>query len=389
MKKMYVIMFLALFSTAKLCIAGQIIFRAHLPDSTPLSDTVYIAGNFNEWNAAGTAMKRTGDIAAAEIDLGKLNKVEYKYTRGSWATVEKAADGTEINNRKIDSSKSRIVYDTIQNWADKVKGAKPMEHSLTGNIKYVNDFYSPQLKNKRTLIIYLPPEYDKDTAVRYPVLYMHDGQNIFDKATSFAGNEWRADETAEQLIKSKRIVPLIIVGIYNNDKRMDEYTPWPDEKYKGGSGAAYADFVVNTVKPYIDSHFRTLPGAENTAMIGSSLGGLISLYIGFKYPQVFSKIGAMSTSVWWAKSEIINYVLNQRRGPSKIYMDIGTNETSESQESSGIYLAEARKLKNTLITKGYIPGEKFQYFEDAGALHSEVFWAKRFARPLLFFFGGK
>src|SRR5438270_7130098 len=151
-------------------------------------------------------------------------------------------------------------------------------------------FRSQFLEPERALIVYVPPEYERNTHQRYPVLYMHDGQNLFDSATAFGGNEWRLDDTAEELIERGAIEPVIIVGIYNTgEQRIHEYTPTVDAKLGGGKADLYGKMIVNEVKPFIEKTYRTLPGGENTAMGGSSLGGLVTLHLGIKYPNVFGK----------------------------------------------------------------------------------------------------
>ena len=147
-------------------------------------------------------------------------------------------------------------------------------------------------------MVYLPPGYVEDTGRTYPVLYMHDGQNLFDPATAFGGNEWRLDDTAEELIERGAIEPLIIVGIYNTgEQRIHEYTPTTDPKLGGGKADLYGKMLVEEVKPFIEKTYRTLPGPENTGMGGSSLGGLVTLHLGIQYPQVFGKLAVLSPSV--------------------------------------------------------------------------------------------
>ncbi|HJZ83033.1 MAG TPA: alpha/beta hydrolase-fold protein, partial [Pyrinomonadaceae bacterium] len=160
------------------------------------------------------------------------------------------------------------------------------EHTLTGDVRLHHNFHSNVLNNDRDVIVYLPPGYEADKQKRYPVFYMHDGQNIFDGATSYIpGQEWRVDEVAQSLIAASRIEPLIIVGIYNAGReRVNEYTPAQDAKYKaGGKADLYGRFLVEEVKPFIDRTYRTMPDSKHTGLGGSSLGGLISLYLGLKY----------------------------------------------------------------------------------------------------------
>jgi predicted alpha/beta superfamily hydrolase len=238
------------------------------------------------------------------------------------------------------------------------------------------NFHSKLLDNTRRIWVWLPPSYRKDTDARYPVLYMHDGQNVFDDATSFAG-EWRSDETAATLIESKRIVPIIIVAIENNAQRMDEYT-------HTRSGGRYARFLLDELKPFIDKTYRTRSGREHTALAGSSLGGLISLYIASKYPDRVGMAGVISPALWWDERRLLADVAKDtawtRR--ARIWLDVGTKEGADAER----YLRHTRELAGLLRTAGMQEGQDFVYREIADAPHNEAAWAARFDRVLDFFF---
>ena len=209
-------------------------------------------------------------------------------------------------------------------------GPAQQPHTLTGDVRLHKDFHSQILSNNRDLIVYLPPGYDSGSKRRYPVLYFHDGQNLFDGATSYIpGQEWRLDETAQGLIAARKIEPLIIVGLYNTGKdRVEEYTPVQDPKYKvGGKADLYGRMLVEEVKPFIDRTYRTLKDAKHTGLGGSSLGGLVSLYLGLKYPNVFGRLAVVSPSVFWGDKFIVHYVEALRGKPAeRIWLDIGTKE---------------------------------------------------------------
>ena len=188
--------------------------------------------------------------------------------------------------------------------------AAQQPHTLTGDIRLHKTFHSKILNNDRDVIVYLPPGYKANKTKHYSVFYMHDGQNLFDGATSYIpGQEWRVDETAQTLILAGKIEPLIIVGIYNTGKdRVNEYTAAEDAKYKaGGKADLYGRFLIEELKPFIDTTYRTRPDAKHTGLGGSSLGGLVSLYLGLKYPNVFSRIAVVSPAVWWADNQIVHY----------------------------------------------------------------------------------
>ncbi|MFZ0062188.1 MAG: alpha/beta hydrolase-fold protein [Pyrinomonadaceae bacterium] len=253
-------------------------------------------------------------------------------------------------------------------------------HSLTGDIRVHKKFHSQFLTIDRDVLVYLPPGYESAKRSRYPVIYFHDGQNLFDGATSFiAGKEWRVDETAQALIAAGKIEPLIIVGVYNTGtERINEYTPAADSKYKqGGKADSYGRMLVEELKPFIDRTYRTRRGAKDTGLGGSSLGGLVSLYLGLKYPHVFGRVAVVSPSVWFANQQIIGFVAALPKKPRvRIWMDIGTRE-GRNQEEAQQTVKGARLLYETLVKKGWQPGRDLSYLEAEGAQHDEAAWAQR------------
>src|SRR5689334_21298070 len=186
-------------------------------------------------------------------------------------------------------------------------------------------FASQFLPDPRDIVVYLPPRYDEEAERRYPVLYLHDGQNVFERNTAFGGVEWQVDDTAEQLIAAGEIEPLIVVGIYNTGRhRIDEYTPTRDGEKGGGKGALYGRMLVEEIKPFIDREYRTLPDAADTGLGGSSLGGLITLYLGLEYPEIFGKLAVLSPSVWWDNRAILDLIMQTNPKPRlKIWLDMG------------------------------------------------------------------
>lgn len=259
---------------------------------------------------------------------------------------------------------------------------------VAGTVKVIPRLYSSQLDNWRDILIYLPPGY-QSTGLYYPVVYMHDGQNLFDVTTSYSG-EWFVDETLEQL--SHEGLEAIVVGIpHTGDERMDEYGPFVNVLGQGGKGEAYLSFIINTLKPLIDSRFRTLADRAHTTIMGSSMGGLISLYAGFRYPEVFSRIGAMSPSLWFAGGAIFSYIQDMPFVESRIYLDIGTLEGGSSQVNK--FLRNNSKRRNTgnafrmqqlLIAKGYRMGYDLMFVEEEGGIHHETSWARRLPAALHF-----
>jgi predicted alpha/beta superfamily hydrolase len=265
-------------------------------------------------------------------------------------------------------------------------------HHVSGSLVVAEKVESPQLHNERDIIVYLPPSYGQGDD-RYPVLYMQDGQNLFDPATSFAG-EWNVDETLEGLARQEGL-EAIVVGVPNmGASRVDEYSPFVDRSHGGGQGNQYVAFIANTLKPLIDHQFRTLPQRRKTGIMGSSMGGLISLYAFFRREDVFGFAGVMSPSLWFAKGSIYSYVENASYLPGRIYLDAGTREMGGSRVNlrkrvqSRNYYAGVRRLKRMLVSKGYRPVRDILHVEEKWANHNEAAWARRLPDALRFFIRG-
>ena len=243
-----------------------------------------------------------------------------------------------------------------------------------GKVTIIDGIESPQLKNKRALRIYLPPSYQENLRKRYPVLYMHDGQNLFDAKTAAYGTEWSIDETVNRLIATGKMSEVIVVGIDNTPERISEYTPCCDPKYGGGRLDAYRNFIVDTVKPYIDRGYRTLPGREHTAIMGSSLGGIASVLIAQREPGVFSKAGGVSSSFWWNKQALTQ---SPPRVPVKFYLDAGTADDG---------LADTERMRDAMLSAGYTADVDLYFHAADGGTHNEKSWAARVEKPLTWFF---
>ena len=250
-----------------------------------------------------------------------------------------------------------------------------------GRIERIAGFESKVLGNQRQITVFLPGGYDERAEQRYPVLYMQDGQNLFDADRAYVpGNHWRMQEAADLGISERTVSPLIIVGIdHAGPGRIDEYTPVPDRKHDGGGRAAdYARFLIEELKPAIDARYRTIPDAEHTGVGGSSLGGLVSLYLVLNHPEVFGRAAVMSPSVWWGDRAILGDV-DGFEGPAPImWLDIGGREGMEA-------LRDARTLRDRINAKGW-NDERFHFFEDRRGDHSERAWARRARQALEFLF---
>ncbi|OGS05550.1 MAG: hypothetical protein A3I76_00800 [Elusimicrobia bacterium RIFCSPLOWO2_02_FULL_61_11] len=260
---------------------------------------------------------------------------------------------------------------------------------LPGIMKFHRGFYSRILKNRRTLLVCLPFTYKAEKARRYPVIYMHDGQNVFDSATSYSGVEWGAYETAAALAKEEPPLEAIIVGIYNKGKeRISEYAPDRDAVRGGGKGREYSEFLVKEVKPFIDGKYRTLGGREETAVAGSSLGGLISLFLILEYPEVFSKAGVLSPSLHWAGHTLLPLAKQKANpGKMKIWLSMGTEEGGRSRKSKNLSesVLDSRKLRDILLAKGFRKNKNLIYYEEKGGRHNEAYWAKLLPDVFRFF----
>jgi predicted alpha/beta superfamily hydrolase len=256
--------------------------------------------------------------------------------------------------------------------AEPVPGPTPAapEHTITGDVRSHTGFHSRYLAVDHDIVVWLPPGYEEDAQRRFPVLYLQDGQNLFDDATSFAG-EWHVDETAQALVTAGEIEPLIIVGISNAGAyRLEEYTPTRDMARKaGGRADAYGRMMVEELKPFIDHTYRTHRDAAHTGLGGSSLGGLVSMYLGLKYSGVFWRLAIFSPSVWWDNRFIIRRVRALSfKPPLRIWLSMGTAEGPEGVDA-------ARRLRDALVHKGWRAERDLSYHEIEGAPHSESAWA--------------
>ena len=261
------------------------------------------------------------------------------------------------------------------------------KHTLTGNIQQHPQFESRILRNRRDVQVYLPPGYRRARLRRYPVLYLHDGQNVFDAATSFAGVEWGADEAAQGLTRKRLIEPVIIVAVANTgDNRIHEYAPSrgvidtsaPRNKRSRGLLRKYGRFLRDELKPFIDRQYRTRPEAEFTGLGGSSLGGLATLTLGLWYPQTFNRLAVMSPSIWWDNCVIYRILQKaEEKPPLRIWLDTGTHEPGWER---------ARELRDRLVEHGWRLDDDLQYTEAEGAGHSEGAWAARFEAVLRFLY---
>jgi predicted alpha/beta superfamily hydrolase len=246
------------------------------------------------------------------------------------------------------------------------------------------DFHSRFLTDDRNVILYLPPGYDNEPHRHYPVMYMHDGQNLFDPETSFVrGRTWEIREHADRLTLAGEIEPLIVVGVYNTPRRLDEYTHARDRRMGGGEADGYGRMLLQELKPFVDDQYRTRPGENDTAMGGSSLGGLVTLYLGLQHAETFGKLAVMSPSVWWNHKSILG-VLNDYEGPPwpRIWLDVGDSEGKRSHQDADL-------LYKQLLVNGWKAEFNVHYRMVEGGTHDEAAWAARVGDMLRFLFPAK
>jgi alpha-amylase len=375
---------------------AQGILHLSVPANTPGSTPIYVAGSFNNWNpgdAAFTLTKQADGSYAITLPAAVKGKVEFKFTLGSWDKVEVDSSGRDVPNRSFTfpDTGTATYNGTVASWRDGSPRPTPA-HSARASVAVLDTaFVMPELGRTRRVWIYLPPGYATSDR-RYAVLYMHDGQNVFDAATSFAG-EWGVDETLDRL-RGLGDSGAIVVAVDNGSSlhplspspsgrggtagtntRMDEYDPWVNPKYGGGEGDKYVDFLAHTLKPYIDAHYRTQGDRAHTGVAGSSMGGLISLYAALKYPDVFGRVGVFSPAFWVAPA-IFDYARHAHALPgTRIYMVMGGKEG----DTPDVYVRDARLMADTLRAAGFDSGGSavISLVKPDGT-HSEGFWQREF-----------
>lgn len=339
-----------------------------VPQLTPMLDDIYLTGSFNNWDPSDENFRltHTGNIWSISVNGTNGDVIEFKFTRGvNWLTVEGTNLGAVMGNRTATYQEGTILSLEIAGWED-IAG----NHSVSENVRILDgDFAMPELNRSRRIWILFPENYN-ETTDDYPVFYMHDGQNLFDGATSFSG-EWSVDENV-LAAAVQGCTETIVVGIDNGgEHRIDEYSPWINTEYnEGGEGIAYANFIVQTLKPFIDSNFRTLSDRSNTSVGGSSLGALISMYMLEAHSEIFSKAAILSPAFWF-NSEIYSYVENNTLpSDSHIYFVCGDNE------STGM-VPDMQQMYNTVLNEG-ISSDNLDFVVQPNGTHNEYWWSQYF-----------
>lgn len=368
---------------------AAVTFVVRVPASTPAGSALWLSGDRAElgnWNGAGLRLRPATDGTwSATMSLPAGAAFEYKVTRGSWDTVEKDAAGGEVANRRATASGGddtlRIV---VGAWRDQTEAPVARVHTVTGEVRR-HDTFPSKFVRARDVLVWLPPGYAAEPERRYPVVYFHDGQNVFDGATSFIpGQEWRADEAADRLIRSGRLAPFIMVAVANTPDRMADYTSIADAKRGGGGSAGYFRFLIDELQPFVNRTYRALDDPARTAVVGSSLGGLAALDLGLAHPDRFGLVACVSPAAWWADTAIVRAVRAARKPRLRVWLDIGTEESTTADTGRRVWLDHARRLRDAMVAAGWREGADLHYEEVGGARHNEAAWAARIERILLF-----
>jgi predicted alpha/beta superfamily hydrolase len=368
--------FLCLLSVLMVTIAkAQVSILIQSNKGHGLQQPLYLAGSFNGWNPADSNFRFVETQRGYELKLPNALCVKgfaCKVTAGTWERCEGDSLGQAIGNRQVSSVRDTTLIFVVKGWEQP---------------KFIQSTISPRVKNHtlsyhsqpRSIWVYVPKEYDLQSSKRYSVVYLLDGQNIFDNATAFAG-EWGVDETMDS-IEEEGGVPSIVVAIeHGGESRLNEYTPFSNTQYGGGGGKQHATFVVNTVKPFVDSVYRTQPEALNTAIGGSSLGGLMAMYISVVYPQKFGKAAIFSPAFWWSDSVFAMIESVDTANHQKWCLRAGTSE-------SKMMLSDLERVHKGMIAKG-VTTKNLWIYKDPNGQHNEAYWKRMFKDSYCWLFAG-
>ena len=356
-----------------------------LPENHNFEEDIFISGDFEGWSGGRTQFKLNKKDETYSISIPKYREqINFKFTKGNWESVECQLDGNPIENRTYSfDGKDETIELEIVNWSTAESTESPSTASENVSI-FEDNFLMPQLDRQRTIRVYLPPNYD-NSEDNYPVLYIHDGQNVFDLKTSYSG-EWEVDETLDKLYQEEGF-SLIVVAIDNDgEKRLNEYSPWDHKKFGKGQGMVYAQFIVNTLKPKIDQSFRTKTDKNNTAIMGSSMGGLISHYTALQYPDVFGKAGVFSPSFWYSEDVFDFSKKHSNTKDLRLYFLAGGKEGGNPTFEG---ISKTAKDMNTMIDvlkSGGFPAENINSKIEPEGEHNEKLWRNSFEEAITWLF---
>lgn len=349
-------------------------FLFELKTSVETGDhAVYLSGNFNDWNIRDDhfRMEQTApghfELCLALAELPPV--LEYKYHRGSWDEVELDQFGNEVSNRIVTSEEGQI-RDEVPRWKS---AGLTYSKALLPRIRVISEaFEIPQLIKTRRIAALLPHDYET-SGKRYPVLYLQDGQNLFDDYAPFGS--WGVDKKLAVMAERGTHEIIIIAIDHAEDERIEEFTPSYRTRLGVGQGKKYVSFLADTLKPYVDSHFRTLPGRESTGIGGSSMGGLISIYAGLMYPKTYSKLMIFSPSLWVAPNIHFHAIQFQEVLQTSVYLYGGGAEGAN-------VIPNIQKLKTALEKQGQDGRMQFELSIDPNGEHNEKRWGEEFPRAI-------
>ncbi len=339
---------------------------------------VYLAGSINDWDEQDKKYQLKVDNKDGFYKLTIEDcpaEIEFKFTRGSWDTEETSSTNETIPNRFWYEKEGQLFYIShIQNWID-----LPAQESIPAAVNvqlWQSDYFMPQLNRHRNLWVYLPPNYDGKK--KFPVLYLHDAQNVFEATQSNGYGKWQAGAALNKLYETTGWGCIAVSIEHGNEHRLSEYSPWVSREHGGGEGKAYMEFITDTLKPAVDKAFQTLTDAQNTAIMGSSMGGLISMYAALAHGNVFGKVGVFSPSFWWS-DDVYELAANQPfNNVQKLVLLAGGKE-------SDAMVPDVLAMYNTLVDNDYFEHKIMLDFYEWGQ-HAESFWALEFDKALRFLF---
>jgi len=348
-------------------------FSLHAPD-LPRGSKVYLSGGvpaLGNWAPDGVAMDYQGNsFWRAVVIFPRAMSVEYHYTLGSDQRLAADDRGQPLRRLRIQTARNLVVSDSVTRWTD-ANTVVESRGQLSGDVRFHRHVRDESLRS-RDLVVWLPRFYELKEKLDYPVLYLNDGQDLFDPATAEGGRDWQVDETVERLISEELIEPMIIVGIYSSDDRLEEYSPL-------GQGEAYMDFIVNRVKPLIDQRYRTRPGRENTLVGGAAMGGLIAFATAWRYPELFGGVISLSPAFQLeGRIDSLPWFLDQDPAyrPVFFYLYNGSQGADALLEPGVLAMTEQLKAW------GYRPERNYVLDRDLDADHGIEAWAKQFPDAL-------
>lgn len=343
----------------------------------PVGEQVFIAGNvegLGRWHPAGMPLTRVHDLLwTATVILPADEIIEYKITRGSWDAEESRIDRRIPKNYRIESSHDDIVKHRVHHWKDH----RVPQPDIEGDYRIHADIPSRHLRYARNVIVWLPPSYEKEKDRRYPVLYMQDGEQVFDPNTSTWNQDWEVDEWCSKLIEENRLQEIIVVGVYSSPDRFLEYNP-------AGAGHAYEKFLLEELKPFIDQEYRTVADRNHTAIAGSSLGATMAFYMAWNHPETFFGAACLSSAFTFKDDPFLcDQVKNTGQAPDiRLYLYCGKGDDLEQRLARDLHT-----MADLLRAKGFDDGRNLKVVEDPHGPHNEAAWARHTDHWLLFLFG--